>query len=184
MSRGCVIIGSQGSWVPFLVQPPSDLAWFKGSVPCPIPALQAKSLHWHGNFQLCSLGLLQRCLTDACCLLSPPNLWLCPPGVTAMHWAPPTASATYEQGSASASLASPGSVVTDVRPTTSDLALKAANVSEIPCKWSQFTDSVLRSNIPCKHNCKRVWSKLFSSYPHLSREGKKKKSEVGYNAMG
>lgn len=60
-------------------------------------------------------------------------------GVTAMHWAPPTASATYEQGSASASLASPGSVVTDVRPTTSDLALKAANRATV----------TLRVRVPC-----------------------------------
>lgn len=57
------------------------------------------------------------------------DMWLPPAGATATHWAPPMASVTSEPGSVSASLASPASVATDVRSTTSALAPKAVNVS-------------------------------------------------------
>lgn len=49
-------------------------------------------------------------------------------GVTAMLWVPPMGSVTSALVSVSASLASLVSTVSAVRPTTSDLALKAANL--------------------------------------------------------
>lgn len=57
------------------------------------------------------------------------DVHLPPPGATATRWAPPTGSVTSEQGSASASQASPASTVTDARATTLALAPKAVNVS-------------------------------------------------------
>lgn len=54
-------------------------------------------------------------------------------GVTAMLWVPPMGSVTSALVSVSASLASPVSTVSAVRPTTLDLALKAANVRMVAC---------------------------------------------------
>lgn len=56
-------------------------------------------------------------------------MFLPPPGATATRWAPPVGSVTSGRGSASASQASLAGTVTNVSPTTSALALKAANVS-------------------------------------------------------
>lgn len=60
-------------------------------------------------------------------------------GATATHWAPPTGSVTSEQDSASASQASPASIVTDVKATTLALALKAVNPVTV----------ILRARVPC-----------------------------------
>lgn len=51
-----------------------------------------------------------------------------------MLWVPPTGSVTSALVSVSASLASLVSTVSAVRPTTSDLALKAANVRMVACR--------------------------------------------------
>lgn len=62
-------------------------------------------------------------------------------GVTAMLWVPPMGSVTSAPGSVSASLASPVSTVSAVRPTTLGLDLKAANLVTVTMK-DPFRSSV------------------------------------------
>lgn len=54
--------------------------------------------------------------------------------VTAIHWVPLMATVTFRPDNASASQASPGSVVRGVKPTILDLVLKAANLVTVTRK--------------------------------------------------
>lgn len=107
--------------------------------------------------------MLHLCLPS----VSLPDVWLPLPGATATHWAPPTANATSELGSASASLALPASIVTDARSTTLALAPKAVNVSLRG--WSEADGKdVAQPALPLLFSC--LWEGTFT--PHFSSQRK------------